>query len=72
MKFELSEIENAKFKTWNEAHLLEFHSGKHPYSGAIGGRVTFHFTLTSLGCICQVSCGHCKKSDFDITDYSKW
>lgn len=43
--------------------------GKYPYSGAIGGSITYSFTSTSLGEIVKVtSFGE----ELDVTDYDMW
>lgn len=59
MKWELDDHEHREFVAWNEKHLSERHSGKEPYAGAIGGRLTFSVTGTSLGEIVAVKCGLC-------------
>lgn len=38
--------------------------------GAIGGRMTFEFTITGLGVISKVKCA-CGK-DVDLTQYDEW
>ncbi len=74
MRFELTEAELGSFVKWNEDHLSAVHGGEEPYCGAIGGRLTFSFTCTSLGDITKVKCGLCKgkSAKHDMTDYSTW
>ena len=65
MNFCLTTEEYKKFQEWK--------SQKDPkvYTGAIGGRFTFHFTPTSLGCIVKVS-DSVDKDEIDLTDYESW
>jgi len=67
MEFKLSEKEILKYKTWLEEHNKTC-SAKDV--GAIGGRMTFQFTPTSLGIISQVVCA-CGK-EINLTDYERW
>jgi hypothetical protein len=67
MEFCFTEEEEIKYKVW----LLEHNktcSAKDV--GAIGGRMTFQFTPTSLGVISQVKCACGEK--IDLTDYKGW
>lgn len=64
--FELDEEQQEKFKEWNMSHHCELKE----YSGAIGGRLTFSFTPTSLGLITKVSCG-CGE-EINLTDFEEW
>lgn len=43
--------------------------GTVPYSGAIGGAVSYIFTPTSIGFVVKV---RCYGKELDITDYSDW
>jgi len=53
MSFELSEQENKILKKW-----LTKHDKKCRFScGIIGGRLTYIFNPTSLGCLITVQCG---------------
>ncbi len=79
MKFELDASERLEFDEWNAAHLAEHHGGREPYSGAIGGRVTFRVTPTSIGQILSVECSTCALRQMPrethtqcITDFSTW
>ena len=53
MKFELTQEEVDKYEDW-----IEKHNKSCPihYTGAIGGKITFKFTATSLGMLSSVSC----------------
>ncbi len=71
MNFELDSKQVDAFAKWDAEHLKEAHGGKHPYCGAIGGRLTFYFTSTSIGQIAKVACGLCN-AVHDLTDYDSW
>ena len=43
-----------------------------PYTGSIGGGITFHFTPTSLGTVIKVSCSYADIEEIDLTDYEAW
>ena len=43
-----------------------------PYTGAIGGGMTFHFTPTSLGTVITVSCSYVEIEDLDLSNYDVW
>ena len=43
----------------------------YPYSGAIGGSLTYSFTPTSLGVSVTVTDAHTKQS-IDLSDYEDW
>ena len=45
--------------------------GKYPYSGAIGGDLTYSFTNTSLGTIITVT-DKFTDEKLDVTDYDMW
>ena len=45
--------------------------GKYPYSGAIGGDLTYSFTNTSLGTIITVT-DKFTGEKLDVTDYDIW
>ena len=79
MKFELDEDERTKLDVWDEAHLTEHHGGEEPYCGAIGGRVVFTITNTSIGTILGVYCCTCRskgktREEYSecLTDFSDW
>jgi hypothetical protein len=67
MKFELTEEEENKYKIWIKEHNK---TCSIKYAGAIGGKITFQFTPTSLGLVTQVVCGCGKK--LNLTDYEGW
>lgn len=66
MQWSLTEEQVASFKAWDEVHKC-----KGAYGGAIGGRLTFSFTSTSLGQVAKVTCGLCGEGH-DMTDYDAW
>lgn len=53
MKFELTDEELKKYQDW-----LKEHNKTCPihYEGAIGGKITFSFTQTGIGCFAKVNC----------------
>lgn len=74
MKFELDNEERATFNDWNAQHLLKFHGGGEPYGGAIGGRLTFEITGTSIAQFLSVRCNACRHraradSTLDLTPF---
>ena len=79
MKFELDKGEREKFYAWNKKHVVEHHNNEEPYSGAIGGRVSFVITSTSMGMILGVQCGICRRQGKPqeiyhetLTDFDDW
>jgi hypothetical protein len=45
--------------------------GQHPYTGAIGGSLTYSFTHTSIGLVVKVH--HALTGEtLDVTDYASW
>lgn len=40
------------------------------YCGAIGGKITYSFTSTSLGTVCKATCACGHKED--LSDYQQW
>lgn len=54
--FDISEEEDVAIKNWEEEHVTNAHNGR-TYAGAIGGRLSYHFTPTSIGTIGVVKCG---------------
>lgn len=44
--------------------------GGYPYTGAIGGDVTYMFTSTSLGVIAKIQ--YLDNDELDLTDYENW
>lgn len=76
-EFKLDADELTKYLAWEAAHHVKgvckyFDDGKSPICpvGAIGGRVTFHFTQTGVGLISTVSCACGAKED--LTNYDLW
>lgn len=73
-------VERERYILWQKEHYQKgkcplFDDGTSPAcpSGAIGGRVTFSLTPTSVGLVMKVSCGCGKKdSERDLTDYDSW
>ena len=70
MEFKLSKKEKETYLSW-----LDLHNETCPYAdfknqGAIGGRISFKFTPTSLGMIKVVTCS-CGAS-IDLTLYMDW
>jgi hypothetical protein len=79
MRFELDKDERARFDAWDKQHVIKHHGDKEPYCGAIGGRVSFVITNTSMGQILGAQCGVClqkgkPREDFHVTltDFSDW
>lgn len=62
--FKLTAEQARKLKAWTDQH-------EERYAGAIGGRYTFSFTPTSLGCVCKVE-DHITGDAVDLTDYESW
>ena len=67
MIFELNENEIKKFHKWKIKHNKNC-SIKN--AGAIGGKFTFSFTPTGLGCITKITCG-CGK-EIVVTNFNEW
>lgn len=61
MKFELDADEQKRLDEWSHRHLIEQHGGEEPYTGAIGGRVQFRITPTSIGMFLSAVCGTCER-----------
>lgn len=59
--FSISNQEWENINSWRKKHNTEKHGGPHPYSGAIGGELTYEFVPTSIGTVCTVKC-HCGES----------
>lgn len=66
--FTLDEEQTKKLNAWLEEHKKE--CNLHIYSGAIGGRLTYSFSPTSIGVVCKVDCS-CGKG-IDLSDYENW
>jgi len=67
MEFYLTKEDVKKYRVWLEEH-KKVCSVKN--AGAIGGRITFQFTPTSLGLITIVTC-ICGE-ELNLTDYEGW
>jgi len=68
--FELSEQEQQDFDEWKVEHNKTCKFADPMSQGAIGGRLSFQFTPTSLGMITKVKCA-CGE-EIDLTDVSNW
>ena len=68
MTFELTDEDMIKYREWLAIH-DKICNYKHN-SGAIGGRITFSFTHTSLGLITEIECACGEK--LDLTNYEEW
>ena len=69
--FDLDDEQAAKVFKWNRKHLD--HCPLYGKDGAIGGRVSYTFTPTSLGQIVKVKCAcGSEDSEVDLTDYENW
>ena len=62
----LDETQTKMLNEWNEKHFCEFKD----YSSAIGGRLTYCYTPTSLGMIIVIRCECGDK--IDVTNYENW
>ncbi len=62
MNFSLDKEQTEMFIKWKD------HDDCLESFGACGGRFTFSFTQTSLGCVCKVKCA-CGQ-ELDMTDYN--
>lgn len=69
MTFVVNDKQMTKFKRWNTEHVAAKHSNPVKHA-AIGGRLTWSFTGTSLGQITTVTCACGEK--IDLTDYEEW
>lgn len=75
--FSLDADETKKYLEWEAAHHQKgvckyFDDGKSPVCpvGAIGGRVSFRFTVTGIGVISVAECACGAKKD--LTNYDLW
>ena len=68
--FTLNEKEKSEATEWLKKHDKTCKYKKLNKQGAIGGRITYKFTPTSLGVIIVVECTCGKK--IDITDVDSW
>ena len=67
MLFEIDKTERATFFRWIDEHDKTCKFADPMKGGAIGGRLTYSFTPTSLGTITTVKCACGEKCD--LTDY---
>lgn len=56
--FPISVNESKSIQEWKTKHIQVRHKGK-TYSGAIGGRFSYHFTPTSVGVFGTIECDDC-------------
>lgn len=56
--FPISDEEDKCICEWKTKHIQERHGGK-TYSGAIGGRFSYHFIPTSIGVFGTIECDDC-------------
>lgn len=68
--FEITDSEALKLKALMAAHDTECKFADPMKRGAIGGRLTYCFTPTSLGTIASVKCA-CGE-EITLTDFSEW
>jgi hypothetical protein len=68
--FDLTKEQKEKLDAWLEEILPEI-SKTTPYYGAVGGGLTYSFTLTGLGVVVEVTEYHTKKT-INLTDYDSW
>jgi len=66
MNFDLDTEQLKKYIEWDSQHFCKLKKN----SGAIGGRLTFSFTPTSLGLIVKINCG-CGE-ELDLSEYKEW
>lgn len=65
--FDLDDTQLAKLAAWRKEHDPTCRLAA--YSGAIGGRLTYTFTPTSLATIAKVHCACHPEAVIDVTDY---
>lgn len=70
MMFQLNDNEQDQLKKHLAKHDKKCEFANSMNQGAIGGRLTYMFTPTSLGMITKVKCA-CGKV-FNLTDVSEW
>jgi hypothetical protein len=68
MTFKLYGKELETYRQWYKLHKCEF--TKPGSTGAIGGRLTYSFTPTSLGSAVTIKCACGEK--INVTDYENW
>ena len=60
-----------KFNAWLAEHDKTCRMAGNRNTGAIGGRLTYSFTPTSLGTVTKVTCA-CGKGEIDLSHYEDW
>ncbi len=70
LSFEITAEEQSKITKWLKEHNKICKFAKPENCGAIGGRLTYCFTGTSLGQIGRIQCA-CKE-EFCFTDFDDW
>ena len=70
MKFELTDSQIKKFKTWEKKKMKELKKANKDYIGAIGGHFSIEFTMTSIGVAVSANCFD--GTSLDITEYESW
>lgn len=68
--FNVDKEESAKLNEWLKKHDESCRFADPEKQGAIGGRLTYSFTPTSLGCVAKVRCA-CG-GEVDLTNYEHW
>jgi hypothetical protein len=66
MNFVLDKNDMEQIAIWDKNHKCNMKDNV----GAIGGRITYSFTLTGLGTITKVKCA-CGE-ELDLTEYGEW
>lgn len=64
------EIQKQNYQNPTTFMMISWEDG-YPYGGAIGGRVTYSFTPTSIGLIIKVTYSLTNET-IDLTDYDNW
>ncbi|MDB4278112.1 hypothetical protein N9917_00630 [Deltaproteobacteria bacterium] len=70
ISFDITEKENLAGRKWLDEHDLTCDFGKQSRQGAIGGRITYGFTRTSIGVIAKMTCA-CGEHVI-LSDFSNW
>ena len=70
MEFQIDEKETKKLNDWLKEHNKKCVFKDPANQGAIGGRLTYSFTPTGLGCVIKITCA-CGEN-VDVTDYNAW
>ena len=68
--FKLDDRDNKEFSKWKKEHDKTCKFADLMNQGAIGGRFTYSFTPTGLGCIVTVKCG-CGE-ELNLTHEEEW